>query len=700
MSPTEKKLVFREDEANSDAITDIGWLYVLRICASGIVPLSNHVLRSGIPFHLTPLVKESIESVNPQQLKSLIDSELEKYESEIFIKDNIVLNNLKRLANKFGFDDLEVEILFFRIMCRLHLGIDQTLDCIPDNRWFDSKLHKFLSIAFQKSEQSIESVLQEKGKLCSSGLIGVNRTIGGSFTDKLFVMDGFVSAMCKPAQNIDDLLSFVLTKSPKSDLTIEDFSHQSESVELIQQYLIHATKQAIKGVNILLYGSPGVGKTELARVISTSLNMNAYTVNHDQLSSGHDELSEAIPVRFRGYLLLQSLLSQSPKGLVIFDEIEDVLPRPGILDKPGFSNKAWFNQLLEENAVPSIWIANHVWQIDPAFMRRFDIVLEVKSPPRQVRGKLLKKAFNEVVMDEPWLEKKSGESDLTPALIKKSIGVLRHLKDQSPAHLQMQFDLQMKERRSAQGLSISSAYPETKDYQLKYLNVGTDMQSLVDNIAKNQKGKVLLYGPPGCGKTAFAHHLAKVSDKPLMLKRASDLISKWLGETESKLCEMFEEASRDDAILLLDEADSFLQDRRNAERSWELTQVNELLTQMENFNGVFICATNFMEHLDKAAMRRFSFKLKFDYLNLEQSKDLFNNTFRILGGGEPTTLTQQKINQRLVAMKNLTPGDFKAVADSFEILNKTPTYDEFIDSLARECEIKNYGQIAKIGFAA
>ena len=202
----------------------------------------------------------------------------------------------------------------------------------------------------------------------------------------------------------------------------------------------------------------------------------------------------------------------------------------------------------------------------------------------------------------------------------------------------------MKERRNAQGASISGAYPEPKDYQLEYLNTDTDtdtdtdMHSLVTSIAKNKKGKVLLFGPPGCGKTAFAHHLAKTSDRPLMVKRASDIISMGLGETETNLRNMFDEASRDDAILLLDEADSFLQDRRHAERSWELTQVNELLTQMENFNGVFVCATNFMEHLDQAAMRRFSFKLKFDYLKPDQSELLFNNTLKKLGGAQPTIL--------------------------------------------------------------
>ena len=76
-----------------------------------------------------------------------------------------------------------------------------------------------------------------------------------------------------------------------------------------------------------------------------------------------------------------------------------------------------------------------------------------------------------------------------------------------------------------------------------------------------------------------------------MVRRASDLLSCWVGATEQNIARAFEEARKDDAVLLIDEADSFLQDRRGAGHSWEVTQVNEVLTQMENFEGVFIATT-------------------------------------------------------------------------------------------------------------
>ena len=77
---------------------------------------------------------------------------------------------------------------------------------------------------------------------------------------------------------------------------------------------------------------------------------------------------------------------------------------------------------------------------------------------------------------------------------------------------------------------------------------------------------------------------------------------------------MFTEAEAEGALLFLDEADSFLRDRTLARAEWAVTQVNELLQSMERFDGIFIAATNLMDSIDAAAMRRFTWKLEFKAL--------------------------------------------------------------------------------------
>jgi SpoVK/Ycf46/Vps4 family AAA+-type ATPase len=130
-----------------------------------------------------------------------------------------------------------------------------------------------------------------------------------------------------------------------------------------------------------------------------------------------------------------------------------------------------------------------------------------------------------------------------------------------------------------------------------------------------------------------------------------------VGESERNLAAMFAEARREKAILLLDEADSFLQERKGAQRSWEITLVNEMLTQLEAFPGIFIASTNLLDTLDAAALRRFHLKVRFGFLRRDQALLLFRDLAEALG--LPLDL---QARAALDAIGHLTPGDFAAVA--------------------------------------
>lgn len=169
-------------------------------------------------------------------------------------------------------------------------------------------------------------------------------------------------------------------------------------------------------------------------------------------------------------------------------------------------------------------------------------------------------------------------------------------------------------------------------------------------------GRLCLYGPPGTGKTAFAHYLAKQLAKPLIVKRASDLLSPYIGETEMAVAAAFNQAAKQQAILLIDEVDSFLQDRSKARQSWEVSMVNELLTQLEQFDGLFIASTNLMHNLDQAALRRFDLKACFSYLKPAQAQQLLQAHCQQLGLNVCDTSLQ-----RVASSSVLTPGDFNAI---------------------------------------
>ena len=153
------------------------------------------------------------------------------------------------------------------------------------------------------------------------------------------------------------------------------------------------------------------------------------------------------------------------------------------------------------------------------------------------------------------------------------------------------------------------------------------------------------------------------------------------------------EAKKKKAVLVFDEVDSFLQSRSLAHNSWEITQVNEMLTQMESFEGVFIATTNLIDTLDEASLRRFDMKLKFDYLNEKQALKLFEK-----GCNGLNLQISNSAKIKLANLAYLTPGDFAAVLRAGKFA-PILTSDDFADRLESEISYKKErkNSLKKIG---
>lgn len=599
---------------------------------------------------------------------------------------------VRRFGKTIGLREVDCDILSFRITCeqKVFRRILAWLQGSTD----DDHVETFAA-CLGYDEKTIRDALRLDGPLQETGIISMLRCGRGTCIIDAFEIIGCIADEIH-LEHDDPTVYFRsrIVRSAPARLSADHFQHVSSDISVLSHYLENSLNQHRHGVNILIYGEPGSGKTEFTRMISSKLRAELFEV----AVATRDGTVLSANNRFRAYRLGQVLLSRSDGRMILFDEIEDLFKEQGpesIIESGGGPSKAWVTKLMENNPVPSFWISNNIQMIDRAFLRRFDFVLEMNAPPRSIRQKILGEYLADIPISDHWKQKMAEHEGLVPALVERAAKVVRTIgENRSPEQLERAMSLVLGNSLDAMGLSREPRHVSSvgTDYRLDVLNTDTNIEEVTAGLREYQRGRVCLYGPPGTGKTAFGRYVAEILDRPLLIRRASDIISPWLGMTEKNLARIFRQANEENAVLLLDEADSFLQDRMGAQRSWEVTEVNEMLTQMESYEGIFIASTNLMASLDSAALRRFDVKIAFNYLKPGQAWQLFLDTRVRMGIGDDLNLESSVARLGL-----LTPGDFANVVRQSR-LRLIRGSEELLQRLQAECAIKPEGRRNAIGF--
>ena len=388
------------------------------------------------------------------------------------------------------------------------------------------------------------------------------------------------------------------------------------------------------------------------------------------------------------------------------------------------NHRASMNRLMEDTQLPVVWIMNHPQVLDPAVLRRFDAVVHFKPLARSVRRHLLTQRLGDLVPAQE-IERWADIAELTPALIDR----LSHVWTRSQArdeqregvgaegHRSTAMDLQgarhwLRERlpgKSTRHLPKATGQQSSGDagngepriaWSPTQVHASADLLQIAAGMQASGGGRVLLYGPPGTGKTAYARHLARVLDMSLQQWRASYLLSPWVGGTEQRIAEVFEEAYNEEALLFIDEADSLVYRRSDATRSWEVSQVNELLQHLEEFQGCLVLATNRLDALDPAVLRRMDVKVQFHALEPAQVVEAFKALCERCH--IPHILTDHDL-RILEGLREVTPGDFACVVRRAGLVlqsgaNVQPAaMGQLLAMLMEEVDAKNGGRTS-IGF--
>ncbi len=632
----------------------------------------------------------------PKDLLSVLAATGEYLTHALKKQSTLVEKNIDALANLLQLNRAERALLLYGTLARYQRDLRSLLVEFKVNNAPEAYA-ALADVAGVKAAEVAEA-LRAGSRLERIGMVEnlISEHNITDLADLMKVSEKLPPVLMREYRDTSELMAVFTRPSVRSELALNDFAFVKEDADVLVSLLKNAVAGKEQGVNVLLYGPPGTGKTELAKVVAQAAGLDLFEVEH----ADRDGNSLSGRDRYRSLQIAQVFLKESHSAL-LFDEVEDVFPpisseaaqlmaRSDQLSAPvngSVNGKAWVNQILESNTVPTLWVTNRIEQIDPAFRRRFAYHLELRSPPPGAREGLVRKTLEGVDVSDAFVAKLTARKGLTPAQIRTAVRFARLAALPESLQIEPLIERQLKNADVALGTKEESKNRKSvTTYDLAMLNVESrfEIPRVVEALKTRGHGALCFYGAPGTGKTALAEHIAKALDKPLIIKQASDLMSKYVGETEQNMAAMFKEAEAEKAVLLLDEADSFLQDRRGAQRTYEVTEVNEMLQGMERHNGIFICTTNLLDSIDQAALRRFTFKIKFMPLLAAQREAMF--VTEALAGDDD--LLTPELRARLAQLAQICPGDFAAVKRQTDILAATFTADEFMSQLEAEHRIK------------
>lgn len=514
--------------------------------------------------------------------------------------------------------------------------------------------------------------------------------------------DEFMSCLVSPSSEI-------LTKEffdciPKKTIPLEYHHIDKEETEQVLRLLREKPKSS---THILLYGSPGTGKTTYAYGLAHRLNIPANQIIRKESNKAWDRRSAIVACL--------NMTNRGDGSLVIVDEADNVLNTCNSWFTRGETqDKGWLNQILEESGARMIWITNNIDDIEESVLRRFAYSLHFEVLNRQQRLNLWQCILerNKAVrfFTLPDLEKLVQQYQVSAGVIDLAVKKAREMNLRSKEEFQESVILALDahERLLAGGEKKKHKDSIEKNYSLDGLNIKGNIGLLMQDLesfdeflrrakqSENRNINLLFYGPPGTGKSELARYICHRLQREIVCKRASDVIDCYVGETEKKIKKTFAEAEQKQAVLVIDEADTFLFSRDMAQRSWEISKTNEFLTQMERYQGILICTTNRMTGLDSASIRRFNHKIGFDCLKPEGNVIFYRKLLASLS----TTPLNQDYENDLHDIGELTPGDFRVVRDRYAIMPKdriTPA--AMIEALREESHMKKMHRGEKpIGF--
>jgi len=486
-------------------------------------------------------------------------------------------------------------------------------------------------------------------------------------------------AVVKPERTFEQVW---LPEKTKADLT-----------SLVERYRKKSEEKKRDGLTFLFRGAPGTGKSLCAEAIGSALGMSLLRVN----------FSAVEPEKISNLVTFFAMRAERTGVVLVFEECENIF-RTNLFRG---TSDGWAKVLFEKFKGVAVFTTNY--DLGYGMARRMTYVHEFEAESPELRKTILSQELETFGKSEGW-EAQLDTKALLDIVIRHEVpggyysSILKVASAISPTGQLTKPALEHAFEQRAKVLDAGKSGIETPKVSLSDVVMKPDQKALVHRIielARSNRSKhpllpkgisAIFYGPPGTGKTLVAEAIAHELEKRIYRATAADLLSMYVGESEKAIRRIFKGAEEEGHVLFIDEAEGIFRDRKTAVRSWELTQVNELLRQFDDFAGVVLLASNHKEDMDHAFARRIQFHVEFPV---------------------PDSLERVELWRRFLKLTNFdaTEGDLSLLAEGFslsggEIRNAViQAQAHGVQDFFKLCEIcrvveqQRFGRVArKVGF--